>query len=320
MKATKRESKVIEIPAKKKEARLQRVAIYARVSTFHESQEYSLETQKDGLERIVRGKENCKLVKTYIDRGSSGTSIEHRKAFNQMMRAARSGKFDLIVTKSISRFSRNVIDAIVATRELKKLGVEVYFQSQDISSLDSDSELIFSLLATFAQEESRNLSENIKWGIRRKMEKGEFSMPYKIFLGYKKGVDGKLEIVEEEAEIVRKIYKFFLRGLSINSIASVLTEAQIPSPMKRTSWCYESVRNILTNEKYSGNALLQKTYSEDFLTHKRLKNVNTNGKNIKPQYYVEGSHPAIIEPEVFAQVQAEIARRKMSGARLSFYG
>ena len=314
------EPQVIRIPATKIPSKHRRVAIYTRVSTLHEAQTNSIMAQNEGLKQLVDQNKDWELTKIYADHGASGTNIKSREAFNQMLDAAKAHEFDLIITKSVSRFARNVVDAITATRELKRMGVEVFFQSQDLSSYDNDSELIFSLLATYAQEESRNLSENIKWGMKRKIEKGKYTLPYKIFLGYKKGSDGQPEIVEEEAEIVRKIYKYFLRGLSINGIADILTKAEIPSPMKRTSWCYETVRNILTNEKYKGDYLMGKTFVEDFITHKTVKNIDENGDLIRPQYYVSNGHPAIISPEIFDEVQKELERRKQLGVRLTFYG
>lgn len=306
--------KVTVIPEKIPEIKKRRVAVYARVSTGHEDQENSLEAQKQVLSDLVRRNPNMELVKVYSDRGRSGTSTEHRKVFNRMIKDAINGKIDLIVTKTISRFSRNALDAIAITRELKSLGVEVYFEAQDISSFSSDGELMFSIYSSMAQEESRSMSESIKWGIKRKMERGEFTLPYKVFLGYKKGDNNLPEIVEEEAAIVRKIYKFFLRGMSMNSIADVLTMARIMPPGGGKRWYIDTVKSILTNEKYAGNALLQKTYIEDYLTHKELP-----AKGKVRQYYVENSHPAIIPLETFNQVQEEIKRRKDLGKPLNYY-
>lgn len=292
------------------------MAIYARVSTTLEDQKTSFTSQREALKRIVAEHPNWKLTKTYADYGRSGTDTAHRKVFNEMISDARKGKFDLILTKSVSRFSRNTLSTIMIARDLKSIGVEIYFQAQNISTFDPDGEMILTLISSFAQEESRSISENTKWGIQRKMERGEFSLPYAHFLGYKKGADGKPEVMKEEAEIVQKIYKLFLQGLSINSIAHLLTLAQIPTPAHRTTWRFSTVKNILTNEKYTGSALLQKTCILDYLTHEPLDNTNAKYQR---QYFVTNSHPAIIAPDVFEEVQMELHRRREFDSRRSFY-
>ena len=212
---------------------------------------------------------------------------------------------DLIVTKSVSRFARNTVDSLTTVRKLKDKGVEVYFEKENIYTLDSKGELLITIMSSLAQEESRSISENVTWGKRKQFADGKVALPYKHFLGYKKGVDGLPEIVPEEAEIVRRIYSMFILGSTSCSIAKQLTEEGIPTPSGRTKWSPTTIESILSNEKYKGDALLQKTYTVDFLTKKMIVN---DGK--VPQYYVENSHPAIVQPWEFAIVQAEIKRRR----------
>lgn len=237
------------------------------------------------------------LVGIFGDRGKSGTN-QDRPGFNAMLDTARAGEVDLILTKSISRFSRNALDTLTTTRELRKLGVEVYFEEQHLSTADPKCEMYLSIMASLAQEESRNLSENIKWGIIRKMEKGEFTLPYKRFLGYKKGKDGRPEIVKQEAKVVKRIYWLFLNGVPINRICTMLEKKGIKAPGGDSRWHYSTIHSILTNEKYAGMALLQKTYTPDYLTHKSVPN-----DRIIRQYLVQSSHSAIISMEDWKRVQ-----------------
>ena len=217
---------------------------------------------------------------------------------------------DLIVTKSVSRFARNTVDSLTTVRKLKERGVEVYFQKENIYTLDSKGELLITIMSSLAQEESRSISENVTWGQRKRFADGKVSMPYKQFLGYRKGGDGLPEIVPEEAEIVRSIYRMFMAGKNPTAIARSLTQQKIPTPGGKEKWQSATVESILRNEKYKGSALLQKRYTVDFLT----KTMKVNEGEV-PQYYVEDSHPAIILPEEWEAVQTEIARRKGKGKR-----
>lgn len=221
-----------------------------------------------------------------------------------MVADALDGKIDLILTKSISRFARNTVDTLMTVRKLKEQNVEVYFEKENIYTLDAKGEVMITIMSSLAQEESRSISENITWGKRRSMEEGKVSLAYKNFLGYKKGEDGILEIVEEEAKIVCEIYRRFLDGQSIREIADYLTKQGIPTPGGKAMWRVSTIKSILTNEKYKGDALLQKTYVTDFLTKRIKKNCGEI-----PQYYIKDSHPAIIEPATFDLVQEEIERR-----------
>ena len=292
--------------------RRKRVAAYARVSTDQDAQQNSYEAQIEYYTNYIKSKPDWEFVEVYSDEGISGTSYKNRTGFNRMIEDAENGKIDLILTKSISRFSRNTVDSLSITRKLKALGVEVFFEKENISSMDKTAELIFTMLSSIAQEESRSISENIRWGKQRSMEEGKVSMPWSVFLGYKKGEDGLPKIVEEEAIIVRRIYKRFLEGASQNQIAQELTADGIKTPRGNSKWTNTRIRSILTNEKYKGDARLQKTYVDDFLT----KQVKVNHGERK-QWYIHDSHDAIISPETFELVQKEIARR--TGRKGRFY-
>ena len=232
----------------------------------------------------------------------------HRDGFNRMIGDALNGKIDLIVTKSVSRFARNTVDTLSTVRKLKDCGVEVYFEKENIYTLDSKGELMITIMSSLAQEESRSISENVTWGQRKRFADGKVAMPYSRFLGYRKGENGEPEIVPEEAEIVLRIYRLFLSGKTTHGITKVLEAEHIPTPAGKTKWRTSTVLNILTNEKKKGDALLQKSFCTDFLT----KKMKVNEGEI-PQYYVENSHPAIVSKEMFEQVQREIARRKDVG-------
>ena len=222
-----------------------------------------------------------------------------------MIEDALAGKIDLIVTKSISRFARNTIDTLTTVRQLKEKGIEVFFEKENIYTLDSKGELLITIMSSIAQEESRSISENVTWRQRKRFADGKVSLPYKNFLGDRRGKDGKPQIVESEAKIVRKIYRLFLEGLTPTHIARTLTEEGIPTPGGKVIWQNSTVESILTNEKYKGDALLQKKYTVDFLSKKQKIN-----EGEVPQYYVEGSHEGIVTAEVFDLVQYELHRRK----------
>lgn len=281
-----------------------RVAAYARVSTDSEEQLSSYEAQVEFYTRYIKGNPGWEFVDVYTDEGISGTNIRKREGFNRMVNDALSGKIDLILTKSISRFARNTVDTLTTVRTLKDHKVEVYFEKENIYTLDTKGEVMLTIMGSLAQEESRSISENVTWGKRRSMEEGKFSLAYKHFLGYEKGENGLPKIVEHEAKIIREIYQLFLDGSTARSIADYLTLRQIPTPRGRKKWSTSTIMSILQNEKYKGDALLQKTYTADFLTKKVKKNCGEVS-----QYYIENSHPAIIDAETFDLVQKEIERR-----------
>ena len=288
-----------------------RVAAYARVSTDSDEQLSSYEAQVEFYTRHIQSNPEWEFVNVYTDEGISGTNTKKREGFNRMVADALSGRIDLILTKSISRFARNTVDTLTTVRKLKEKNVEVYFEKENIYTLDAKGEVMITIMSSLAQEESRSISENVTWGKRRSMEEGRFSLAYKYFLGYKKGDDGILQIVEEEAKIVRKIYQLFLKGKTIRAIADHLTKCGIPTPRGKEKWSASTIVSILTNEKYKGDALLQKTYTADFLTKKSKKN-----RGEVPQYYIKDSHPAIIDPETFDLVQQEIERRRPNRRQL----
>ena len=213
-----------------------KVAGYARVSTDFEEQQNSYEAQVEYYTSYIKGREDWEFVKVYTDEGISGTSTKHREGFSQMIDDALSGKIDLIITKSVSRFARNTVDSLTTIRKLKAIGVEIYFEKENIYTLDSKGELLVTLMSSLAQEESRSISENVTWGQRRRFAEGKINLPYKHFLGYRKGADGLPEIVPEEAEIVRYIYKSYMTGSTTNAIAKDLTTRKIPTPCGKTQW------------------------------------------------------------------------------------
>ena len=229
-----------------------------------------------------------------------------------MVADALAGKIDLIVTKSVSRFARNTVDSLTTVRQLKEKGVEIYFEKENIWTLDSKGELLITIMSSLAQEESRSISENCTWGQRKRFADGKVTVPFKRFLGYDRGPDGNLVLNKDEAVIIRRIYSMFLQGMTPHGIAARLTADGIKSPGGKDKWNAGAVRSILTNEKYKGDALLQKSYTVDFLTKKKKVN-----EGEIPQYYVEGNHEAIIQPEVFELVQRELARRKGSTGKPS---
>ena len=287
-----------------------RVAAYARVSTDDEEQQTSYENQVSHYTQYIKEHDGWLFAGMYTDEGISGTETKHRDGFNAMIRAAMAGEIDLIITKSISRFARNTVDTLTTVRKLKAIGVEVYFEKEQIYTLDSQGELVITIMSSLAQEESRSISENVTWGMRKRFADGKVSLPYKRFLGYRKGPDGLPEIVPEEAEIVRLIYRMFMEGKAPSYIARYLSVRDIPSPGGKEIWRPETVRSILTNEKYKGDALLQKTFRTDFLTKKSKVN-----EGEVAQYYISNSHPAIIDPAMYDAVQIEMERRAHRGRR-----
>ena len=288
-----------------------RVAGYARVSTEKDEQQNSYEAQVDYYTSYIQSNPEWIFVAVYSDEGITGTSMKKRDGFNQMIADALEGKIDLIITKSVSRFARNTVDSLTTVRRLKEKGVEVYFEKENIYTLDSKGELLITIMSSLAQEESRSISENTTWGQRKRFADGKMSLAYSNFLGYKKGSEaGEMEIVEEEAVIVRRIYDEFLSGKTPYYIATRLTEEHIPTPGKKTQWQVSTIVSILQNEKYRGDAILQKKYTVDFLSKKVKKN-----EGELPMYYIPQNHPAIIRPEVFEMVQEEFRRRKAAGGR-----
>lgn len=291
-------------------ARKRRVAGYARVSTDKDEQFTSYEAQVDYYTQFIKRHADWEFVKVYTDEGISGLGTRKREGFNEMIQDALSGAIDLIITKSVSRFARNTVDSLVTIRKLKEKGVEVFFEKENIYSLDGKGELLLTIMSSLAQEESRSISENVTWGQRKRFSDGKVSLPYKQFLGYDRGAhkDDPPVINPEQAAIVRRIYRMFMEGKTVGMIARELTADGIPTPSGKKNWPASTVNSILQNEKYRGSARLQKCFTTDFLT--KSKKVN---EGEVPQYYIEHSHEAIIIPEEWDAVQDELARRKQIG-------
>ncbi|MEF9624247.1 recombinase family protein [Streptococcus dysgalactiae] len=275
-----------------------RVAGYARVSTDHEDQATSYESQMRYYSEYINGRDDWVFVKMYSDEGISGTNTKLRTGFKAMVEDALNGKIDLIITKSVSRFARNTVDSLTTVRQLKEVGVEIYFEKENIWTLDSKGELLITIMSSLAQEESRSISENVTWGLRKQFAEGKVHFPYTNVLGFKAGEDGAIVVDQDEAKTVRYIFQQALIGKSPYHIAKDLTEQGIPSPSGKSRWNATTIKRMLRNEKYKGDALLQKTFTIDFLTKK--KNIN---RGELPQYYVENNHEAIVDRETFDAVQ-----------------
>ncbi len=284
--------------------RPKRVAAYCRVSTDKEQQEHSFETQKEMYTEMIMMKPNWQMAGIYADEGITGTIAKKRPDFMRMIEDCRKGKIDLIITKSVSRFSRNNLDCLLYVRELKEMGIPIIFEKEGVNTLQVSSELLITLFSGLSQAESESISMNVKIGKRQSLKNGNVPFSYKSFLGYRKGADGNPEIDEEQAIIIRRIFSEYLAGKSLLDIAKGLTADEIPTARGKANWSSARVQSILTNEKYKGDALLQKTYVVDCISKKSKKN-----KGELPMYYVENNHPAIIERAVFDRVQEEISRR-----------
>ena len=282
-----------------------KVAAYCRVSTDQEEQLSSYENQVNYYREFISKHEEYELVDIYADEGISATNTKKRDAFNRLIQDCRAGKVDRILVKSISRFARNTLDCIKYVRELKELGVGVTFEKENIDSLDSTGEVLLTILSSLAQDESRSISENATWGIRKKFERGEVRVNTTKFMGYDKDENGRLIINPGQAETVKFIYEKFLEGYSPESIAKYLNDNEIPGWTGKANWYPSAIQKMLQNEKYKGDALLQKTFTVDFLTKKRVQNDGQVN-----QYYVENSHEAIIDKDTWELVQLELTRRK----------
>lgn len=285
-------------------SRRKRVAAYCRVSTDSEEQLNSYEAQKVYYTRKIEENPDWEMAGIFADKGISGTSLKKREKFNQMIEACKHGRIDLIITKSLSRFARNTVDCLETVRMLKAIGIGVLFEKENINTLTESSEFLITLFSGFAQAESESLSKNISWGIHKSMEAGNVTLQYKSMLGYRKGADGKPEIVRSEAEIVRRIYRLYLDGLSLGDIKARLDTDRVPTAKGVRTWSSQVIRNILTNEKYIGDALLQKTYITDCISKQVKKN-----RGERPMYYVENHHEAIVSKELFNRVREEMTRR-----------
>lgn len=281
-----------------------KVAAYCRVSTLLEQQEGSYEAQVDYYTEKINSNPNWKCAGIFADDGKSATQTKKRDDFNAMIDACMAGKVDLVLTKSVSRFARNTVDALQFIRKLKEKNIPVIFEKEGVNTMESGGELLITILSSQAQEESRNISENTRWGLTRRFENGIISVNHKKFLGYTKDEDGNLVVVPEEAVIVKRIFREYLEGSSILQIAKELEADGIKTVTGLDHWHPGTINNMLSNEKFCGDVCMQKTYTIDFLTKKKVKN-----EGYAPQYYIEDNHEAIIPKELFHQVQVEKARR-----------
>ena len=281
-----------------------RVCAYARVSTNDDDQINSFDNQVNEYTNRIESNPDWKFSGIYADKGISGTQIKRRESFKRMVDDAVSGKIDMILTKSISRFGRNTVEVLETVRLLREKNVVIYFEKENISSDDNKLDFILTIMSSIAQEESRSISENIKWSVKKRFSEGKMMLNYTSFLGYTKNEDGDLVIVPEEAKIIEMIYSNFLRGLSAYEISKLLMDQGLKTKMGNSKWTTRSVMSILQNEKYCGDALLHKTYTVDYLSGKSVPN-----DNIVDKYFVENSHPGIISKEDHKTVQNLIRKR-----------
>ncbi|MCL8204191.1 recombinase family protein [Ligilactobacillus agilis] len=282
-----------------------RVAAYCRVSTEYEEQNSSYQTQVSHYTNYILNHDGWDLVKVYADDGISGTNTKKREQFNQMIKDCMAGKIDLIITKSISRFARNTLDCLQYIRKLKDKNIAVYFEKENIKTTDAKGEVLLTIMASLAQQESQSLSQNVKLGLQYRYQQGKVQVNHNWFLGYTKDEEGHLIVDPEQAKTVKRIYYEYLEGYSCKQIARRLTADGIPNGAGKTKWGDSNIASILKNEKYIGDALLQKSYTVDFLTKKRIRN-----QGIMPQYYIKDDHEAIIPKELFRRVQEERKRRR----------
>ena len=274
-----------------------RIAAYCRVSTNHEEQESSLETQVSYYYSLITNHSGWKVVKIYAEK-ASGTQMQKRPEFLKMLKACRQGKIDLILTKSMSRFGRNTLDTLRVLYELFNLGVKVEIEKENLNNYNKEMRTIMGIYAAFSQEESKNMSDNIKWGIRAKMRSGGVCLNCTRFLGYDKTENGRLIVVESEAVVVRKIFELYLNGFGVRKIKKYLEENGIKTVTGKDVWSTSTIDRILSNEKYVGDVLMQKSFTEDFLTGKRKKN-----EGELAMYFIKNNHEAIISREIFEKVQ-----------------
>ena len=292
--------------------KLKQVAAYARVSTEKEQQEDSFERQVDHYTQLINNNPEWQMVEVYADPGISGTRAEKRPSFMRMIEDCRAGKIEKILVKSISRFARNTVDALQYIRELKDLNISVYFENENIDTLTSGGDVLLTILAAIAEQESRTISTNIRWAYQRKFQNGDIILNTGLMLGYTRLPEddengtGVYEINEEEAAVVRRIFTEYIAGVTITRICRGLEADGIPTKLGKTKWRTSVIESILTNEKYTGNAILGKTYKQDVLTKYRKKNDGT----MAPMYYAENTHPAIIEPAMFELAKKEMEHRK----------
>lgn len=311
MTQTRPEPKVIIIPAKEESPQDQekkknlRVAAYCRVSTKKDEQLGSYENQKAYYTEKIMANPNWTMADIFADEGITGTSACKRKDFLRMIRQCRKGKIDMILAKSVSRFARNTVDTLSYTRELRSMGIPVIFEEQNINSIYPESEFLITIHGAFAQSESEGISSRVKWGKHQAMRTGKANIQYKTLLGYEKGPDGEMVVNAEQAETVRKIYELYLSGQTLRNIKETLETGGFKNSAGTTEWTTSNLRTILSDEKYCGDVLLQKTFIQDCISKKVIKNTGQ-----LPMYLIENHHEGIVSREKYNAVQAEMARRK----------
>lgn len=276
-----------------------KVAAYARVSTDLEDQKNSFNAQLEEYTTRIGKNPTWEFVKLYSDKGISGTSTKHRVGFQKMIKDALDGKIDLILVKSISRFARNTVDCLKTVRELRKKNVEVYFDKEAISTNDTKVDMMLTIFASFAQEESKSISENVKWGVRKRMAKGQRKMNVKTTLGYKTNHEGKVIVDESTKDIVIQVFNLFAAGYTYREIAQVMTDRGVKTGTGKDVWKVYDIDKIISNEKYVGDFVMQKTCVVDFLDHKAVKN---NG--VEEKYIFQNHHEAIIDRQTFNEIQS----------------
>lgn len=295
--------KIIDIPPKPPEPKKLKVAACCRVSTLSPTQRHSLDWQIKTYTKMITEHPDWIFAGVFYDAGKSGLRRSGRTGLDKMLKTAAKGKIDYIITKSISRVSRDTVEVLKIVRYLRERSINMYFENENLNSIRLDKEFEITLRSMLVQDESRNTSENIQWGFQRKFEKGDIFTKYKNFMGYT-CVDGEIAIVPEQAKVVRKIFDLYLQGLSLGKIKAYMESMGIKTITGNNHWDTTTIQKMLTNEKYKGDTMLQKTYTEDFMTGKKAKNVGQRNR-----YYVRNSHPAIVSDEVFDEVQEEMARR-----------
>jgi len=283
-----------------------RVAAYCRVSTDTDEQATSYEAQVTHYTEYISKNPEWVLAGIFADDGISGTNTKKRTEFNNLIEKCMAGDVDMVITKSISRFARNTLDCLNYIRQLKEKNIPVFFEKENINTMDAKGEVLLTIMASLAQQESQSLSQNVKLGLQYRYQQGLVQVNHNYFLGYTKDDSGKLIIDLEQAETVKRIYREYLSGYSMDKIAAGLEKDGILTGGGNKKWWTSTIKKILTNEKYIGDALLQKTYTTDFLSKTRVKN---NG--IVPQYYVESNHEAIIPKDLFTMVREEMSRRRV---------
>lgn len=305
---------VTVIPAKPQRSqqavrRQLRVAAYCRVSTEEEEQQSSYEAQCTYYTDKIMTNPEWTMAGIFADEGITGTSTKKRDDFNRMIRKCRQKKIDLILTKSISRFARNTLDSLKYIRALKELGIGIIFEKENINTLEMDTELIITFMSAFAQSESESISANVRWGKRQAMKEGKTSVNFKKLYGYFMDSEGNPRVDSDQAEVIRTIYNRYLQGASLRMIRQELEAEGIPNPAGREKWGIDQIRNILSNEKYCGDVLMQKTFIQDCISKKVVKNTGQ-----LPMYLIQNNHPAIVSREVYQAVQAEKARRSATAS------